>query len=335
MAGDAFDQVMSAVMDAVDRAKSNVNQIESEFPFLADLGEYSLEQEGIDIGDNGTVTPWENTPWTDGFDWSQKTTVTVSGIQLPDETITIEAEPDSLDRGTGWLYTILGGPSERFGGVVITSVEGQFGLREKLADYVENNYSHLKNEDGGGEPEPTPPSTEVVERLEYGWVIVLKKPGSQVSVPERHLVAGSQGGSTVYLNEQGEVIKDQHRFPSKKKARAAFRRWRDRREKKISDSRRELNEKLRERAEQFETLEENQEQQTNVVTESNVVEGETTVTEGDSQIVSTRSSANTGRSGTGSGAITLPEEEKIPVEGIGVVLLGVIYLVLRDTGGET
>jgi len=330
-----YEQVRSAAMRAADQAKESLNQIESEYPTLADFAEFELKNDGIDLGRDGNVTPWSRTPWTSGFDFREKTTVTVSGIQLPDETLKITARPDFFDRGIGWKFVVTnaetGESPPYFERLLISSVEDRFGLREQMSRYVENNYSHLKDDGGGGgggsgsEPEPQPPSGfEMVEELEYGWVIVVKKP------EEDYLVVGQSGGSQVYLNEQGEVVEQKFMFPSKSRARKAFRRWRDRREGNISEARSELNETMRARAEKFETLEEQQEQQSNVVTESNVVEGETNVVEGDSQTVKAGSGTRGTASSAGSPSITLPEMSTIPVAGVAVVVLGVLYMVIRD-----
>ncbi|MDZ7689241.1 MAG: hypothetical protein U5J64_11140 [Halobacteriales archaeon] len=336
--GVTYEQVRSAVMRAVDQAKESLNQIESEYPTLADFPEFELKNDGIDLGRDGNVTPWSRTPWTGGFDFREKTTVTVSGIQLPDETLKITARPDSFDRGIGWNFVVTdaetGESPSYFERLLISSVEDSFGLREQMSRYVENNYLHLKD-DGGGDgetdPAPTPPSMEVVEELGSGWVLVVKRPGSQSSSSSEYLVFGKQGGSEVYLNAQGEVIDEEHLFASKKRARKAYRRWRDRREGNISEARSELNETMRARAEKFETLEEQQEQQSNVVTESNVVEGDTKVVEGDSQTVKAGSGTKGKASSAGSPSITLPEMSTIPVAGVAVVVLGVLYMVIRDT----
>ena len=406
--GVTYEQIHSAAMSAVDQAKESMNQIESQFPQLSDFPAFELKNDGIDLGRNGNVTPWSQTPWSSGFDFREKTTVTVSGIQFPEETLKITARPDHLNRGIGWKFNVIntetGESPPYIGDVLIKSIEGNFGLREKMSNFVENNYSHLK--DGGGS-DPSYPGMEVLEELKYGWVLVEAPPendggytsqiqnylvigqrdGSrvylngkgeivddeyrfnaenmaktaynrwldrqerlEVEVVERleygwviaverpndeYLVSGQQGGSRVYLNSQGEVVSDKNLFPSKSRARRAFRRWRDRREGNISEARSELNETMRERAEQFETLEEQQESKTNVVTESNIIEGETKVVEGDSRTISTRASGAGGSRRAAGGSVNLPAIPDIPVAVVAAVVLGTLYLALSGSEGET
>jgi hypothetical protein len=120
--------------------------------------EYTLTNDGIDIGRDGNVTPWEETPWSSGTDFQRSTTQTIDTFDLGGRSFEVTRRPDRLNRGDGYTYDVI--PTD--GGETPMALDTTMTSREQVEENIQR---YTENQTQGKE------NKQKVQELGNGWTV--------------------------------------------------------------------------------------------------------------------------------------------------------------------
>jgi hypothetical protein len=131
---------------------------------------YGITSDGIDIGDDGNVTPWSETPWNSSIDFERSTRNLVQTEEVGGRTFEVYAEPDRLGRGPkGLNYDVEpadGGEKPEAFGSVMTSRKQVRERFERYAADLKEQAAETRDANRGRED-----TEKKVQTLENGWVV--------------------------------------------------------------------------------------------------------------------------------------------------------------------